>query len=409
MERIRGLLARGLAVLVAPLLVLGVMVPAASAAEGSSRPAGWSEQARLSGPDGELGHATALSAAGTTALVGAAGLNTGTGAAYVYTLRHGHWLQTAELTAADGAEFSDFGGSVALSAAGTTAVIGAELHNKNTGAVYVFTLRHGRWSQTAEFTAADAASGDGFGFSVATSASGGTVLASSMGHHSETGAAYVFTLRHGRWSQTAELTAADAAPENDFGSSVALSAAGTTAVVGDSVRHEDAGAVYVFTLRHGRWSQTAELTRAANDGLGISVALSAAGTTILAGAPFHNTSTGTAYVFTLRRGTWSQTAELTAPGLAIGDNFGISVTLSRQGTTALASASEGSSDIGEAYAYTLRHRTWSQTARLTDSVPGDGFGASLALSAPGTTALVGASFFNNGYGAVYVFTQRRAW
>lgn len=43
--------------------------------------AAWSEQAELSGPDGEFGKSVAVSAAGTTALVGAPDLNTGTGAA----------------------------------------------------------------------------------------------------------------------------------------------------------------------------------------------------------------------------------------------------------------------------------------------------------------------------------------
>lgn len=112
----------------------------------------------------------------------------------------------------------------------------------------------------------------------------------------------------------------------------------------------------MFTLRHGHWSRTAELTGAANDGLGLSVALSAAGTTILAGAPFHNTSAGAAYVFTLRNGRWSQTGE------------------------------------------------------LTDAATGGDFGYSVALSALGATALVGASYSNNAAGAVYVFKEGRgAW
>jgi hypothetical protein len=429
MERFRRLLARCLAVLVAPLLLLGVMVPASSAARVADRAAGramaaaslqaairkslgtavssagWFKQAELSGPNGEFGQSVSVSASGSTALVGTPNLNTGTGAAYVFTLRHGHWSRTAELTAADGAQFSAFGGSVTLSATGSTALVAARLHNKNTGAVYVFTLRQGHWHQTAELTAADAAPGDTFGFSVALSASGSTALVSAIAHHSETGAAYVFTLRHGTWSQTAELTAADAAPENDFGQSVALSAAGTTALVGDSVRDADAGAVYVFTLRHRTWSQTAELTAAANDGLGLSVALSAAGTTILAGAPFHNTSAGAAYMFTLRHSRWSQTAELT--DAATGGDFGYSVALSALGTTALVEASEGTSSIGAADVFTLRHRSWSRTAKLTDAVSGDSFGISVALSALGTTALVGAPYSNNAAGAVYVFKEGR--
>ena len=42
----------------------------------------------------------------------------------------------------------------------------------------------------------------------------------------------MFTLRGGTWSQTGELTASDAASGDLFGWSVALSALGTTALVG---------------------------------------------------------------------------------------------------------------------------------------------------------------------------------
>ena len=103
--------------------------------------------------------------------------------------------------------------------------------------------------------------------------------------------------------QQAELTASDRAAGNQFGESVAVSAAGTTALVGANQRHSGAGAVYVFTLRGGTWSQTAELTAthgAPNDGFGWAVALSARGSTALVGATGHNTLTGAAYVFRLR-------------------------------------------------------------------------------------------------------------
>ena len=63
---------------------------------------------------------------------------------------------------------------MALSALGTTALVGAWGNNTQTGAAYVFTLRGGTWSQTAELTASDAAPADRFGWSVALSA---------LGHH----------------------------------------------------------------------------------------------------------------------------------------------------------------------------------------------------------------------------------
>ena len=80
-----------------------------------------------------------------------------------------------------------------LSALGTTALVGAPVRNTGTGAVYVFTLRHGTWSQTAELTASDAAPGDEFGYSVALSALGTTALAGAPFRHTSTGGAYVFT------------------------------------------------------------------------------------------------------------------------------------------------------------------------------------------------------------------------
>jgi hypothetical protein len=57
----------------------------------------------------------------------------------------------------------------------------------------------------------------------------------------------VSTLRGGTWSQTAELTASHAVPDNQFGASVALSAGASTALVGAIGYNSYAGAGYVFT------------------------------------------------------------------------------------------------------------------------------------------------------------------
>jgi FG-GAP repeat len=294
---------------------------------------------------------------------------------------------------------------VALSAAGTTALVGAVGRDSYTGAAYVFTLRGGTWSRTAELTASHGAPNDSFGYSVALSALGSTALVAATGIET----VYVFRLRGGTWSQTARLTTShDGGFDDAFGTSVALSAPGTTALVGNLGHNSDTGAAYVFTLRGGTWSQTAELTaarRALNDAFGASVALSAPGSTALVGADGRNSSTGAAYVFRLRGGTWSQTAELTASRGVRGDGFGASVALSESGATALVAATGRDSFTGAAYVFTLRGGTWSQIAELTASHPAknDTFGFPVALSAPGTTALVGAQA-HSATGAAFVFT-----
>ena len=97
-------------------------------------------------------------------------------------------------------------------------------------------------------------------------------------------------------SENIKLTASDGAANDQFGYSVALS--GSTAVVGAVGKNSDTGAAYVFVRSGTTWSQQAKLTAsdaAANDMFGSSAALS--GTTALVGAPENNSLTGEAYAF----------------------------------------------------------------------------------------------------------------
>src|SRR5439155_18222540 len=133
-----------------------------------------------------------------TLLVGAINKNSGTGAAYVFEGSGASWSPVAELTAPDGAPF-DYFGEVALS--GSTAVIGADGKDTFTGAAYIFQSSGGRWSFQAELTASDAAQLDYFGSSVGVS--GSTVLVGAFGTNDETGSAYVFTGSGATWTQVA--------------------------------------------------------------------------------------------------------------------------------------------------------------------------------------------------------------
>jgi hypothetical protein len=163
--------------------------------------------------------------------------------------------------------------------------VGTPGKNSNAGAAYVFVPSGTAWSQQAELSAADAASGDIFGFSVAIS--GSTAVAGARNKNSFTGAAYVFAVP----SQQAELTAADAAAEDTFANSVAIW--GSTAVVGAPFKNSETGAAYVFVRSGTAWSQQAELTAAdgaSGDSFGTSVAIS--GTSAMVGAPDKDSSTG---------------------------------------------------------------------------------------------------------------------
>jgi hypothetical protein len=122
--------------------------------------------------------------------------------------------------------------------------------------------------QGPKFTAADENGGGGFGSSVALSADGKTALVGGYPDNNAVGAAWVFTRSRGTWIQQGpKLTANDEAGHGSFGVSVALSADGNTALIGGSPDNNAVGAAWVFTRSGGAWTQQGpKLT--ANDEIG---------------------------------------------------------------------------------------------------------------------------------------------
>ena len=309
------------------------------------------------------------------------------------------WTQEAELTAASGKPEDHFGETVALD--GDTAVIGAPGVNDGTGAVYVFVDAGGSWTQKVELTAEDGQSGDHFG--QALDLSGAALVIGAPGQNTRTGAAYAFTGSGATWTQDAELTAPDGQAKDGFGSSIALS--GTTAVVGAPNAHAS-GTAYVFSDAGTTWSEQAELTEgpggSAGDGFGTAVALR--GLNALVGAPGSADATGAVYPFSFTGGSWQRQAALTASDAEPDSNFGISLALSDQ--TALIGSSGATIGQGVAYVFTSSSgASWTQKAEIKASNKhiDNLFGYSVSLS--GTTAVVGAYGANKYTGAGYVFTE----
>jgi hypothetical protein len=182
---------------------------------------------------------------------GAAGANSGKGAAYVFVKPANGWHTTstfnAELTASDG-QIGDVLGSFA-SISRNTVVASAYLAtiggNQFQGAVYVFVEPSGGWvdmTESAKLSASDGKFGDEFGYSV--SISNNTVVAGASNDPS-TNAAYVFIKPKSGWVTTskfnAKLTASDG---SIFGFAVAVS--GKTIVSGAIGNLQLQGAAYVF-------------------------------------------------------------------------------------------------------------------------------------------------------------------
>lgn len=197
----------------------------------------WSRQATLTAAHGYFfGDSVAIYR--STAVIGDDHIGTRKGAAFVFVRSGTKWSQQAELTNRHVSGAANFGDSVAIY--GQTAVIGAQGKNSYTGAAYVYVRSGSKWSRQAKLTASDAAVGDQFGTAVAINGSTAVIGARDA---SSTGAAYVFVRSRSRWSQQAKLTASDAAADDEFGYSVGIY--GATAVVGAPFK-ESGGAAYVF-------------------------------------------------------------------------------------------------------------------------------------------------------------------
>ena len=258
----------------------------------------WTQQAVLNDPDTtyEDYFGTSVALAGDTALIGAPSTTVGgqnyAGVVYIYIGSGGSWTQQAVLHDPDAANGDNFGTSLALS--GNTALVGdpnKTVGEESAGAAYVYTGSGASWTQEAELSASDASGADHFGASVALA--GNTALIGAfdktVAGQNYAGAAYIYGRSGASWTQQAELSDPDAASGDNFGSSVAL--AGNTALVGAPEKTVggvlQCGAAYVYSHTGASWPQQAELSDPnAGDGdyFGSSVALYAYRDTALVGA-----------------------------------------------------------------------------------------------------------------------------
>jgi PGF-pre-PGF domain-containing protein len=243
------------------------------------------------------------------------------GAAYVFAKPvGGAWVdatRVAKLTSSKPKEDDQLGTSVAVS--GDVVVAGAPVGGtvspSDYGAALVFVKPQTGWANGTEngvLTASDPTGADRFGVSVDIDTD--TIAVGAFRHTaaaSDSGAGYVFVKPDSGWTtvtESAKLTASDAAGKDGLGSSIAIH--GESILIGAFENHtsgQGAGKAYIYTASAGGWTHAAEMAkltamvRAGGDNFGGSVALD--GSTILVGAygvdhEDGNTSdTGAVYVF----------------------------------------------------------------------------------------------------------------
>jgi hypothetical protein len=215
---------------------------------------------------------------GNYALVGVPNDDTngsGAGAAYLLELKEGSWQEKKKFLASDGEELDLFGYSVALTK--NYALVGAmgkdDVQGVNAGAAYLYNLLDGNWTEK-KLVASDGDNIDQFGYSVALSEKYVLIGAASKGDYK--GAVYLYNLLDGNWTEK-KILASDGAAGDWFGDSVALSEkyALVGALHNSNSNGTLAGAVYLYNLLDGNWTEKKILARdgATGDCFGSSVAL----------------------------------------------------------------------------------------------------------------------------------------
>jgi hypothetical protein len=345
-----------------------------------------------------------------------------------YPLRIDPFIQQAKLTGGEEVGGARLGYSVAVSSDGNTALVGGMEDNQGVGAAWVFTRSGSTWTQqgpklTGGGEEISTGLGGRFGLSVALSADGNTALVGASGDNEERGAVWVFTRSGSTWTQQGpKLTGSEELGRGNFGDSVALSSEGNTALVGAGCDGSGTGvgcvgAAWVFTRSGSSWTQQGpKLTGGGETGGGefaIRVALSADGNTALMGGPYDGTA-GAAWVFTRSGSTWTQQGPKFTGGEEVGESrFGFAVALSSDGNTALIGGhgdnlEPGQHGVGAAWVFTRSGSNWTQQGpKLTggEEVGYGDFGWAVALSSDGNIALIGGAHDNNEVGATWLFTR----
>ena len=396
----------------------------------------WTQQAYVkasnAGQSNLFGMSVAVSADGNTMAVAApweasaaTGINGNqndtsmpqAGAVYVFVRSGDSWSQQAYVKASNTGHPADvndpladgdqFGSSIALSGDGNTLAVGAITEDsvatgingnaaddsaQAAGAVYVFSRNGSTWAQQAYVKGSNTEAADLFGYDVALSHDGNTLVAAGYDEDGPgrgvnvadqgngangSGALYVFTRAGGAWTQDAYLKGSRSEGNDALGFSIAISADGNTIIGGaadescllggispqgcNTDKPEDAsggsaGAAYVWVRNNGAWTEQAFLKSSSpqlQDWFAANLALSADGNTLLVAAPMEDSrargvngdekddsavESGAAYVFRRTGASWAQLAYMKASNAEEYDEFGTAVAVTGDGRTLITGA-----------------------------------------------------------------------
>lgn len=302
-----------------------------------------------------------------------------------------------------------FGTSVAVS--GTDVIVLKPGASQGPAAAFVFQTDGSEWSIGQRLRVIGDAGGEGFGPSLSLGASRLLVAAGdaegAWGANVYTLLSGEEWREDGRFRLAAEAEVGPEATVVDLAMvmrilspptrRVAMGAEGEWGVVSDGAT--TGGSVRVVrALSDGSLHEEARLTPIGLEGnAGFGASLAVRSDWVFVGAPGQG-GTGAVFVFHLEDGDWSQSAILSEPELPAGSRFGSAVILDDDGAFV---GAPGSNTVAH-YAFDEAEEEWTMDAALAVPSEARAFGTSLAVSS-GRQVLVGAPGTDGARGAAYLY------
>lgn len=336
----------------------------------------WIQEAKLVATDkasnDEFGISVCLNSDATRVVIGAFnadGGSTDSGKVYIFLRTGTSWTQEAMMQASDKSSTDHFGISVTIDDAANRCMVGSASRGTGQGGVYVFTRSGTSWAQEAIIQADIPQINSYFGNSISTDSTGVRVAIGSYGYAiggNARGKVFVYIRSGTVWTLEQGFIASDGATSDQFGCSVAIDSTGTRVVVGsnfaDNFGTPNSGKTYIFTRSGSSWIQEQILTasdKSSNYSFGYSVSINSDGSKILIGSigALVDTipTTGKGYIFTRSGTVWTEGGGIYPATRAAGDQFGTSVSISKDGTKCVIGASAadmgGASDCGKAVVF----------------------------------------------------------
>ena len=248
---------------------------------------------------------------------------------------------------------------------------------------------------------------DEFGTSVSISSDGSIVAVggpNNDGNSAHSGHVRLYKNNNGVWEQIGADIDGETSSE-DFGKSVHISSDGSIVAIGapnKDANGTNSGHVGIYQNISGTWTLIGSIDGAtAGDKFGAQLSLSSDGSVVAIGAPnndVNGTDAGHVRVYKNNGGTWTQIGT-DMYGAAAGDKFGISVSISSDGSiVAIAATDTDGNSVNSSHVRVYQNNggTWTQigadiATKLTGNFTASGKSlSSLSLSSDGTVVAIGS-------------------